>query len=154
MCSICQEDDGDGMHELDCGHTFHVKCIVDWFRHGNSTCPMCRDNAGVTPLDGFTIRARARYIAQIGRRKHAPPELKKVVEQWRASKQALQRAAREVTAYRRQHRTTLSTLARLQGKRHAASLRLRRRERMMGCFHDSEYPLPPLAVYHDDFFSV
>merc|ERR1712228_63782 len=42
-CSICMDDlaKGDEMGQLECGHTFHKQCIVEWL--GNrSECPMCR----------------------------------------------------------------------------------------------------------------
>ena len=42
-CSICMDDlaKGDEMGQLECGHTFHKKCIVEWFSN-SSECPMCR----------------------------------------------------------------------------------------------------------------
>ena len=45
-CSICLQeyDDDTQTYTLDsCGHKFHTKCIVDWFRRA-STCPCCRNN--------------------------------------------------------------------------------------------------------------
>ena len=43
-CSIClqpvQEDSDDSI-TLDCGHTFHLKCINMWL-NVNNTCPNCR----------------------------------------------------------------------------------------------------------------
>eukprot|EP01083_Nonionella_stella_P301482 1034469_1 len=42
-CSICMDDlaKGDEMGQLECGHTFHKDCIVEWL--GNEpSCPMCR----------------------------------------------------------------------------------------------------------------
>lgn len=42
-CSICMDDlnKGDAMGQLECGHTFHKQCIVDWLKD-NASCPMCR----------------------------------------------------------------------------------------------------------------
>ena len=42
-CSICFEDIqfDNGRFVLECGHTFHAKCILVEFRHRNR-CPMCR----------------------------------------------------------------------------------------------------------------
>lgn len=48
QCAVCQEDASD--HRLSCGHSFHASCIIDWFRRGESTCPVCRDRGGV-PLE-------------------------------------------------------------------------------------------------------
>merc|ERR1712048_1376100 len=42
-CSICMDDlaKGDEMGQLECGHTFHKKCIVEWLAN-SGVCPMCR----------------------------------------------------------------------------------------------------------------
>ena len=42
-CSICYDDIqfDKGRFVLECGHTFHAKCILTEFRHRNR-CPMCR----------------------------------------------------------------------------------------------------------------
>ena len=42
-CSICLEDiqSEKGRFVLECGHTFHSKCILTSFQHGNR-CPNCR----------------------------------------------------------------------------------------------------------------
>ncbi len=35
-----------GYTQLSCGHSYHPKCIADWFiTAGNSTCPLCRKKA-------------------------------------------------------------------------------------------------------------
>jgi len=48
MCIICCNtlEAQDDLREitLECGHTFHVSCITNWFRLGESTCPLCRNN--------------------------------------------------------------------------------------------------------------
>jgi hypothetical protein len=44
LCPICQEALRGSGESLDCGHVFHARCIIPWFRQGNQTCPLCRDN--------------------------------------------------------------------------------------------------------------
>jgi hypothetical protein len=42
QCSICWTSMNEtNSRKLDCGHTFHTRCIDRWKRR-NSTCPMCR----------------------------------------------------------------------------------------------------------------
>jgi len=41
-CCICQEELTTEVYQVpECGHKFHTKCVIDWFRFGNSKCPMC-----------------------------------------------------------------------------------------------------------------
>ena len=43
-CSICLNHvytDSDDYTTLDCGHTFHTRCINMWLNN-NNTCPNCR----------------------------------------------------------------------------------------------------------------
>ena len=43
-CSICLQpvqEDSENAVTLDCGHTFHLKCINMWLNF-NNTCPNCR----------------------------------------------------------------------------------------------------------------
>jgi len=46
------EDIKDGGIELpECGHSqFHANCIMQWFRGGNSRCPLCND-CGITGIN-------------------------------------------------------------------------------------------------------
>ena len=31
-------------HTINCNHTFHTDCIMNWFRVSNGSCPCCIDN--------------------------------------------------------------------------------------------------------------
>ena len=48
ICSICLDniDQSNENHELRCGHIFHTKCIIRWFRetYVSGKCPLCLDN--------------------------------------------------------------------------------------------------------------
>ena len=43
-CDTIAETDDSRETRLECGHTFHVSCIVNWFRLGKASCPCCRDD--------------------------------------------------------------------------------------------------------------
>ena len=64
-CTICGDNlnNGDPLHELDCGHQYHIDCITEWFGNLeklNKTtyknykqvreCPYCRKSGGWLPL--------------------------------------------------------------------------------------------------------
>ncbi len=43
VCSICLEEIHDKSATLNCNHTFHTKCIREWFLEKfEQNCPMCR----------------------------------------------------------------------------------------------------------------
>lgn len=43
-CAVCytEVEDDSNKYTLECNHTFHTDCAIQWFRRGNSTCPLCR----------------------------------------------------------------------------------------------------------------
>ena len=52
QCSICFVHMNGGTRTLDCGHTFHGRCLERWKRQQDTpTCPMCR-----TPFDAPKYR--------------------------------------------------------------------------------------------------
>ena len=37
------DDEGsDSVVRLECGHSFHCKCAIQWFRYNHACCPLCR----------------------------------------------------------------------------------------------------------------
>jgi len=43
QCPVCYTDIGNESHyTLECNHMFHTECAIQWFRRGNSSCPLCR----------------------------------------------------------------------------------------------------------------
>ncbi|NXP82769.1 DZIP3 ligase, partial [Ramphastos sulfuratus] len=49
-CTICHDELGEDLCELDCGHHFHGECIRKWLKQQSSTCPICRVHV-VSPED-------------------------------------------------------------------------------------------------------
>jgi hypothetical protein len=41
MCVICLDEDANDVILIDCGHTFHSRCVRKWFRRSEG-CPLCR----------------------------------------------------------------------------------------------------------------
>lgn len=45
LCGICMEEGGGEVTKLECGHSFHCACILDWARSDcdrHAACPLCR----------------------------------------------------------------------------------------------------------------
>lgn len=54
-CAVCLDTVKPRQRkQLECGHTFHRRCVRRWFGRGSPTCPLCRapclNDADVAPL--------------------------------------------------------------------------------------------------------
>ena len=88
LCVICLSQLGDDDYSLDCEHKYHTKCIIEWFRKGNSACPLCNDNPFVEQQSYYygnpLMNERCSLIRRkFGRKKDCPPTLKKAIEKLR-----------------------------------------------------------------------
>tara|TARA_B110001450_G_C17343948_1_gene368653 strand:+ start:77 stop:607 length:531 start_codon:yes stop_codon:yes gene_type:complete len=53
ICAICHEDLSDNLYSLpECNHTYHVNCIMHWFRTNHNTCPLCQ-NQGINYTQAY-----------------------------------------------------------------------------------------------------
>lgn len=80
MCSICYEqfDENNLEYTLECDHKFHNSCIINWFRLGNSNCPLCNDKTlDISNMNHKTKIGTIKQIKQLGRRKNCPINIKK-----------------------------------------------------------------------------
>ena len=88
VCSICLDKlDIEQNYKLpECGHTYHTNCIMQWVRAGHPKCPYC-GNTGLNNDDNIDYYCfnKDQYIIlrRFSRRKDAPLQLKKQVEQLR-----------------------------------------------------------------------
>lgn len=74
-CAICTDTLGDSPFTLECGHLFHVDCIVAWFRSGKSSCPMCRDCG----QGDFVALDNLKYVTELSKMKSCPEFLKDAI---------------------------------------------------------------------------
>lgn len=114
-CSVCLGDiEENDRYELDCGHAFHTRCIVQWFRScSGGPCPNCRANEPVE-LEFGEAMTRARYLRRYSTRRDAPKELKKMATRVRSREKKQRNAFRELKEYRKKHKKTLDKLNRLR----------------------------------------
>ena len=81
-CAICLDEmNPSNSIELEgCTHTFHTKCVVKWFRLGNSECPLCKYVPSRRQLGYHSKQARIRTNTRFARHKLAPTALKRLVK--------------------------------------------------------------------------
>jgi len=111
ICAICHEDlEGDLYTVPECSHIFHTNCVMQWWRAGHNTCPLC-NNPGVNAGDGSRgyYGAAAAYhhrwenykrLRHHARRKVAPLPLKKAVERLRSMEKRIKAQARKNKEWR------------------------------------------------------
>ena len=57
-CAICLQDlSNQDELTIDCGHTFHKSCIINWFRciESSGNCPLCNDNPHIIQRESTPI---------------------------------------------------------------------------------------------------
>ncbi len=140
-CIICQDDTVREVKELECGHSFHASCLVDWFRN-NPSCPMCRAQPGIS---GMTLHARCKYLCALARRKTGPPELKKLVARLKKKRETLSAKVAELRDFKTANAAILREERKLTTSRYRAMRDVREFERVIGSYHSTEHPLPPLV---------
>lgn len=149
-CSIClQECAESDIHTLECGHVFHCSCIVQWFRAGSSTCPMCRSDPEVAlqVMGTCGVHERAERMWRIGNRDNAPTPLKRLVARVRQRKSSLKVLLLRAKEHKRIHKDTFveqRTLS-LRVQRTRRALRGLRQE--LGLYVDDNMRLPAILNF-------
>lgn len=149
-CGICQEALNN--HQLpvytlkECKHTFHVDCVINWFRTRNNRCPLC-GNCGINnsiffgnfgtsveffPKESVVHRSqfmepqyveRYKMIVNFSKTNDAPKYLKKLVSDINTCKQKWKDASKEYADFKKQtfenksFQEITKTLSRIKNKR-------------------------------------
>ena len=146
FCVICAEEcDPSETHSLPCGHSdFHVGCIVEWFRQGKSSCPLCRSSE----VASMTTLERERRLKQFARRKSAPASLVRLVKKVKSLSEAHLSSKREEHVARLQHHSALKSIRMRERRVRESGDRLyEMRERLQRYVH-SEVNVP-LVSFED-----
>ena len=142
-CSICceDEDETEPLVTLDCGHVFHAKCAVEWFRRHHDTCPNCR--SVYVRRDTVRLSPRER-VGRMERLHHRlPAEVRTQLRKFYRASQSFKTLRAEWRAYRRAHRDVLKADKRL----HSRMLRWgQERDRLVTLLGRTVVPGVPLAV--------
>ena len=128
-CSICLEPiDSHPCCTLDCGHTFHTRCAIDWFRLGNPSCPLCRCadiNAAAQVVD---FDDAVRILVQRATNKKAPASLKRAVESLKRKRQDLRNLRSDLRNFEEKSKSVLSEMRKRRKKVCRARIDMERAE--------------------------
>mmetsp|Transcript_99342 Transcript_99342/g.289931 ORF Transcript_99342/g.289931 Transcript_99342/m.289931 type:complete len:183 (-) Transcript_99342:94-642(-) len=72
-CAVCLEAIAEAQpcRRLQCGHSFHADCILEWWTHVPRTsleCPVCKRRQRVTAQDGTPAASASASSREAGRR--------------------------------------------------------------------------------------
>lgn len=111
MCAIEEHNNGSG-HALECNHSFHVGCILQWYRSGHDTCPNCRSDDYI-PIDFTTAERRATVLQKYAKHPDAPARLKKMVKKLKRCRERKRKQWAAMRNFKRDHKDIFTTIRKL-----------------------------------------
>lgn len=129
-CSICFENIENNEYILpECHHKYHTNCIMTWFRTGQKSCPMCRNN-GInngnnssnttlthinSELTQYSWQYRKKLLNDdymrmrlLSRKKDAPKHLKNKVKKLKKMELKLKELSKEISSFRKSKQPDIS----------------------------------------------
>ena len=140
-CAICAERINDNEYSLECNHTFHTKCIIDWFRYCG-TCPMCRS---VPKFKTSDVLVRSKILRKVAFQKDAPRGLVKLVERIKKIENKVKELKNAQTTHRNLHKEIFKSQNKLHEKLTNARMKEHKLKRELGMYTDDRLKLPILV---------
>ena len=112
-CMICLESLTKEIHTLvDCGHEFHSNCIIQWFRSGKKTCPLCLNEGSnyINVLANYTDDERCRLIKETASSDNAPIHLKNELNKYAESSEKIKKLECDLDTFKSAYKGTYNTL--------------------------------------------
>ena len=143
-CPICAEIIRSNKFELEeCKHVYHVKCIMQWFRSGHSSCPLCRYKPSKY-LCYRDILARASTLRRKARGKKAPKALKSLVRQLQHQEMKYKQNTKTYLKFKRGKMVTKIIKKRraLSSKRWKTWDKINKLKKQIGLYEDNTIHVP------------
>ena len=121
ICSICQENNDLPRFKLpECSHEFHCECIIHWFRHGNTRCPLCNneghvnnienDHSGFYRFSRYTRENKVKFLKKYAKRRNCDPLLKEYITKIKKLEQKDRDVMKEETEFKKKFKGTFVEL--------------------------------------------
>jgi hypothetical protein len=129
-CPICFENVEEDEYILpECNHKYHTNCIMTWFRTGQKSCPMCRNNGinsgnnssntSSTHINNELTQYSWQYRKKLlnddyvrmrrsSRKKDAPEHLKKKVKKLKKMELKYKQLSKEVQNFKKSKQSELT----------------------------------------------
>jgi hypothetical protein len=151
ICAICHEDLSNNLYSLpECDHTYHVNCIMHWFRTNHNTCPLCQ-NQGINYQQAYNLQNTLGYSDRIlwkdyyrnaccyARKKNADKEIVKRIKAIKKTEETEKKKKKKFREWRQKQPTTgvtnggiMKEYTKLRSGRWRRSSLLRRRKAATG----------------------
>lgn len=131
ICNICHEnfeEDGNNEYILECNHKYHSQCIIQWFRNGNSNCPLCNDIKIDPDLGYYTKICCVQELKKLGRRKSCPDNIKKILDKIKKANQEEKKAAQEYSEFKKENKDILKKITNMRNKKWTIHRKIRKLE--------------------------
>ena len=138
QCMICLEminENDNNSYQLTCGHIFHTKCVMDWFRSRSSSgnCPLCNDNP---TSDAIFYGSKAYYEERfkqikkyVNNNKEDYPELKNDIDKIKLIEKETIKLNKKKNDFLKENKEIRGTILKNQ-KAHWSSVRKENKEKM------------------------
>lgn len=102
-CAICVEPlEASTTVRLECGHSFHPNCAIQWFRYHHTSCPLCRSTGQQQRWNLVTPCQRIQGLKRI---RHMLPHCIRVrLHRYEELSQRMSVSNRKFVEYRARHR--------------------------------------------------
>jgi len=127
LCIICHEDieNETDRYILECGHNYHCKCIMTWFRNKHDNCPLCNDKNFKQINPSFTRINTIKQVKNLGRRKNCPIFIKKILEKIKKLELKYNSYKKEVRLFEKTYKLFLNNYKNLKKKMYLGARNLR-----------------------------